>query len=90
MLAVQTRNKLVLHTIVQVADAVVCFVSGRQCATTLERSSEQLHMGFAVDSRNARFAVSPPLNQARAVKPTEKKLRMRHEVLVRSLILIVH
>ena len=43
LLAVQTRNKPVIHTIVQVADVVVCFVSGLQFVTTLERSSEQQH-----------------------------------------------
>jgi hypothetical protein len=39
---VQTRNKPVIDTIVQVADVVLCFISGQQFVTTLERSSEQL------------------------------------------------
>ena len=41
LLALQTRNKPVIHTIVHVADVVVLFISGLQFVTTLERRSEQ-------------------------------------------------
>ena len=51
LLSAQTRNKPVIRTIVQVADVVVCFISGQQFVTTLERSSEPQH-----HLRRCRFA----------------------------------
>ena len=61
LLAVQTRNKPVIHTIVHVADVVVFFISGLQFVTTLERRSEQQHQLLRCDSRNAILPFFPEL-----------------------------